>query len=168
MTLQISVGRRGSHVTENGGHHGSMENILSMMAEMEFKLGDKFSSYEQLSCAVKALEKAQGINFSVRDSRTIERAKGRVNFFIKPALQYYELKYVCMKGGRNHQSKSTGARPNQRFGLYIILYNAIFPQLYSTYKEGCEASFQVRASRDGQALVVTKLNFEHNHPINKV
>ena len=139
------------------------------MTEMEFKLGDEFSSYEQLCVAVKALEKAQGINFSVRDSRTIERAKGRVNFFIKPALRYYELTYICMKGGRSHQSKLTGARPNQRFGLYIILYNAIFLQLsYSTYKEGCEASFQVRASRDGQTLVVTKLNFEHNHPINKV
>jgi len=46
-------------LTENGGQHGSMENILSMMAEMEFKLGDEFSSYEQLSCAVKALHRHQ-------------------------------------------------------------------------------------------------------------
>jgi len=59
------------------------------------------------------LFKAQSINFSVRDSRTIDNAKGHVNFVINPALRYYELKNVCMKGGRNYQGKSTGAHPNQ-------------------------------------------------------
>ena len=90
----------------------------------EFRVGDEFKSFEELTHAIQALEKVQNINFSVRDSRSIAAAKGRITFVIKPALQYYELKYVCMKGEREYASKSTGARPDQRL-LYITSTNAV-------------------------------------------
>lgn len=37
-----------------------------------------------------------------------------------------------------------------------------------TFKDDCNAFVNVRASKDGQRLVVINLNLEHNHPTNKV
>ena len=115
------------------------------------KVGDEFHSYQELQRAINALEKVQNINFWIRYSRSIKAAKRRVNISISPALHYYENKYACIKGGRPYESKSTGAHPTQR-----------------TFKDGCNAFINVRARKDGQRLVVTKLNLQHTHPTNKV
>ena len=134
------------------------------------KVGDKYSSYEELEQAVKALEKVQNINFWKRDSRSIEAAKRRVDICISPALKYYEVKYACIKGGRSFQSTSAGARPNQRSASCVPqpVKDIITLNVCRTFKDDCNAFVNVRASKDGQRLVVIKLNLEHNHPTNKV
>ena len=124
---------------------------LKVRGECEtLKVGDEFRSYQELQRAINALEKVQNINFWIRDSY-IKAVKRRVNISISPALQYYEIKYACIKGGRSYESKSTGARPTQR-----------------TFKDGYNAFINVCARKDGQRLVVTKLNLQHTHPTNKV
>ena len=88
--------------------------VLNATQHAPLKVGDQYNSYEELEKAIKVLEKVQNINFWIRDSRSITAAKRRVNITISPVLKYYEVKYACIKGGRPFQSKSTGARPNQR------------------------------------------------------
>ena len=78
------------------------------------KVGDEYSSYEELEQAIKALKKVQNINFWKRDSRSIEAVKRCVDICISPALKYYEVKYACIKGGGSFQSTSEGARSNQK------------------------------------------------------
>ena len=125
---------------------------LKVRGECEtLKVGDEFRSYQELQRAINTLEKVQNINFWIRDSRSIKAAKRCVNISICPALQYYKIKYACIKGGRPYESKSTGARPTQR-----------------TFKDGCNAFINVCARKDGQRLVVIKLNLQHTHPTNKV
>jgi hypothetical protein len=38
----------------------------------------------------------------------------------------------------------------------------------SSFRENCGSFIQIRASKDGQSLVVVKMEASHNHPINKV
>ena len=90
------------------------DDLAATNLHAPLKVGDEYNSYEQLEKAIKALEKLQNINFWIRDSRSITAAKRRINFIIRPVLKYYEVKYACIKGDRPFQSKSTGARPNQR------------------------------------------------------
>ena len=38
----------------------------------------------------------------------------------------------------------------------------------STFRKDCPAEIRLRSSMDGQLLVITKVNEEHNHELNKV
>ena len=81
------------------------------------KVGNEFSSYEELLAAVHELEADQCVTYYKRDFRTVEGAKGRIRHDINPALKYYEIKFTCIKGGKKYSGKSTGQRPNQRFAF---------------------------------------------------
>ena len=66
-------------------------------------------------------------------------------------ISYYELQYSCVHGGREHKSKSGGARTNTH-----------------TYRNKCPFLFKFRASKDGQKLQLVDLKDTHNHELSEV
>ncbi|XP_071527088.1 zinc finger SWIM domain-containing protein 3-like [Panulirus ornatus] len=114
------------------------------------RVGDEFSSFEELVEAISRLEKVQNITYWRRHTRTIKAGAKIVKTTFNPALKYYQVHWACVKGGRPYQSKSTGQRPNQR-----------------TFKEDCGACVKVCASKDGQKLIVKQSNLMHSHPTSK-
>ena len=85
-------------------------------AQKSLKIGDSFSTFQAVTDAMKELENQEAITYWRRDSRTFEGAKSKIpNLISNDALEYYEVKFACLKGGRSYQKKSTGARPNQRY-----------------------------------------------------
>ncbi|XP_042892026.1 uncharacterized protein LOC122266373 [Penaeus japonicus] len=115
------------------------------------RVGDAFSSIEELDEVISRLEQAQNTTYWKRDARTIEAAAKRVKKPLNPALKYYQVVWACVKGGRAYKSKSTGLRPNQK-----------------TVRGDCGACIKVCASRDGQKLIVVKNDLDHNHPTTAV
>ena len=68
---------------------------------------DKFSSVEVVDEGIKQYEKEQCISFWRRDSRTLASAKNRLkNLQLNDAIKFYELKYACIKGGREYKMHS--------------------------------------------------------------
>ena len=79
------------------------------------KVGDAFSTFEDVERAIRNLEQEESITYWRRDTRSFEAAKKRLpNIVNNDKLKYYEVKFTCLKGGRSYKKQSTGARPNQR------------------------------------------------------
>lgn len=77
-------------------------------------LGEQFSSFADLLCAIEEYEKTKFVQLWTSHSRTIENAKKRgLQKEIKPELKYAEITYSCIRAGR-YNSHSKGQRPNQR------------------------------------------------------
>ena len=74
------------------------------------KVGDTFPSYKDFMARVEEYEKASSCKFYVRDSRTIEAAKGRVKREICSDLKYYELTLCCIHGGKKFKPRGQGQR----------------------------------------------------------
>ncbi|KAK5649122.1 hypothetical protein RI129_004014 [Pyrocoelia pectoralis] len=114
------------------------------------KLGDTFASYEELVAALDSYSKREYVSFWKRDARTISAARKKTERFIDSKLKYYQLKYTCIKGGRNFKSAGKGKKVS------------------STYKSGCDAHIMLRASMCGTKLQIISIKTEHNHTISKV
>ena len=118
---------------------------------MEFYSGQCFNSFALLEETVKSYEASNYVNLWKRDSRTIEGQLRRTpDKVFNPAIVYTELKYSCQHGGRKHCSESKGHRPNTH-----------------TTKIGCEFKLSLRASKDGQSLVVKDYHNAHNHEVSQ-
>ena len=65
-------------------------------------------------------------------------------------------------------SKCSGKRPQQRSISNVLFSQLYFAFLYSTIKQDCKAGIKLGLSEDGQYLVVTEVNEEHNHNVSKV
>lgn len=50
----------------------------------------------------------------------------------------------------------------------MLIFNKFVVLFSSTFKKGCGAFIHVSANDSGDALIVRKLNDDHNHDINKV
>lgn len=88
------------------------------------KVGARFASFDELSAAMKALEKETMINFYIESSKTLKLAADIVPNIVSranPSLKYYTIKYACIHGGRKFTSISKGIRPNQRFYLLLCV-----------------------------------------------
>jgi hypothetical protein len=80
---------------------------------LQFALNERFSSYEELSAKVSAVESSQGFQTNKSSSRTILNWRKRApkkNF--NENLQYACIDYECVHSGV-YKSKSTGIRPDQ-------------------------------------------------------
>ncbi|XP_076100949.1 uncharacterized protein LOC143070591 [Mytilus galloprovincialis] len=114
-------------------------------------VGDTFSSFSALNTRIRQYEVQNNIEFYKRDSRTIESArKRRIKRELSEDLQFYQIRYSCINGGKEHNSKTNGERPKQ-----------------SSFRKGCPAYFSVGVSEDGKFLVVKSIEDHHNHVISK-
>ena len=122
-----------------------------MDSEYNFKVGDTFSSFDEFEKKVKLFEEKTFVKIWRRDSRTIAAAKKRApKREFKPEIKYQELVYCCVQGGRDFKSSSKGERPQT-----------------STFRQKCPFKIKIRASIDGQKLVVGDICDEHNHDVSK-
>ena len=65
------------------------------------KVGQKFSSFEEVKSAIARYEEKNYTNLYVSDSRTIASTLKRTpNRVIKPGPKYSHLNYACVAGGR--------------------------------------------------------------------
>ncbi|XP_074661111.1 zinc finger SWIM domain-containing protein 3-like [Tubulanus polymorphus] len=111
-----------------------------------FKVGDKFSSFDDVLAAIKLFEDEQLMSYWRRHTRLLDGAPKSTPKTNENAIKYYQVYYHCLKGGKKHKTCSKGLRPNQK-----------------TFRQDCESCVHFRASKDGQHLVVTYLNTTHNH-----
>jgi zinc finger SWIM domain-containing protein 3 len=114
------------------------------------KLGDQFDSWLDVQPKVEEYQTSNYVQLWRRGTRKLESVKHRYpNRVFKPELQYYEIGYNCVHGGRTHRSKSGGDRSSK------------------TYRQDCPFALKFRASKDGQKLEVVILKEEHSHELNK-
>ena len=85
---------------------------------VNFIVGEKFSTYEQLKEKIRAYEDGNNIQLVYNDSRTLEAATKRAPKRISKAnkeLVYYSLHLTCLFGGKTFHSKGSGQRPHHRY-----------------------------------------------------
>ena len=76
-----------------------------------FKVGDSFTSYKSLHEKIKQYEAERCVQFTHRDSRTLEMAKKRVPGRVAGAnkeLVYYTIHFACVFGGKIIRIKGQG------------------------------------------------------------
>ncbi|CAN8005095.1 unnamed protein product [Ixodes hexagonus] len=113
--------------------------------------GKQFSKFSDLSAALAEYQDTNFVQFWTSSSRTIAGARKKgVKRHLNDDLVYTEITYSCTHGGRKYKSQSTGARPNQR-----------------TFKTDCTAMIKVVASKDGEHLVVSVMDDQHQHPVSE-
>ena len=110
-------------------------------------VGKCFSSYEDLLSQIAEYEKENLINVAKKHSRTIENAVKRgSNKSYNQALVFAEVNFVCKHSLSFRPRPTKGLRLNTR-----------------TEKMNCPFIIKVRATTDGQALLITHFNEVHNH-----
>ena len=90
-------------------HSGSLAD--SSVCHATFKIGEGFSSYEELCDRIRAYEEENSVQLHHRDSRTLDSAKNRVPKKVKGAkeeLKYESIQLVCSFGVKPYKSKSSG------------------------------------------------------------
>lgn len=154
----------------------------------DFNVGDTFHTYKELQAKVKLYEASHSVQLSHRDSRTLEAARKRAPQRVAEAntdLIYYTISLVCIFGGKKYRNMGTGERACQRYigiarSVYLRFHLVLMTDYYfvlcydkscifsSTIKQGCTAGIKFSLTGDGQRLVVTAVNENHNHELNKV
>lgn len=79
-----------------------------------FEIGTRFPNYKSLTEALDNFSIQNKCKFWKRDARTINssRAIGVVKY-LHPDLQYYELKFTCIYGGKDFKSQSESFRTRE-------------------------------------------------------
>ena len=83
--------------------------------EVNLKVGDKFSDYAALLKQIDMYENHKLVNLYKRSSRSIENVKKlmtRLANVDNSQLQFGEIDYSCVHGGKNFKSSSNGQRNN--------------------------------------------------------
>ena len=80
-----------------------------------FTVGDKFDTFVEVQEKMHKYEKEQFAQFYTRDSRTLEAALRRApHRKFKEEIEYSELVFSCIHGGKKFKSHSKGKRPTQQ------------------------------------------------------
>lgn len=116
---------------------------------VEFTVGMKISSYEEIQTMIADYERNNFCNLKIRESRTLQNVRVRIKKNFNELLIYYEIKYVCFFGPL-YKKRSTGERKG------------------TTYKGDCPFSIVFRVGDDGQFLEIKSLNMTHNHACDSV
>ena len=128
-----------------------IRECFALIIKMDLVEGQTFDTYIDLEKNVENYEKSNFVVLTKRDTRTIDAAKKRCpKKSFKEEIKYSELKFSCIHSGSYRQNITTGQRPQQR-----------------TEKMGCGFEIAIRASQDGQQLVITKIKKAHNHELSK-
>ncbi|XP_064293052.1 uncharacterized protein LOC135310045 [Plodia interpunctella] len=113
------------------------------------KIGDEYSSYEDLENALDVYKKSVCNEYWIRDARTIVNQRKKYPDTVAKAnesLKYYHVRYACIKGGRIFKSRNK--KSNRKC---------------KSVKQNCEATIFLRLSPSQKTLKVISLNEEHNH-----
>ena len=95
--------------------------MAASSSETTLKLGQTFSSFEDVKAAIARYEHDNFVNLYVADSRTIASSARRTpNKVYKNELKYSYVSYACVAGGKPYKSHSKGVRPNQRFVILCV------------------------------------------------
>lgn len=114
-----------------------------------FTKGDLFPSWKALSEAVEIYQRDHHVQLWRRDSRKLETAVKRyTKRSFNSELEYFDVSWNCIHGGRIHKSRSGGDRPNT-----------------STYRQACPFTMKFRATKDGQQLELVNFEDCHTHEI---
>ena len=119
---------------------------------MEFKVNDKFTSFDELEKKIAYYSKRNYVDLHRREARTLQTALKQRKISEERALKkaellYYEVTYACIHGGRK---KYTPRGKNVR--------------KTSTFQCGCPFQISLRLSDDGQYLVIKQIIDRHeNH-----
>ncbi len=77
--------------------------------------GATFNSFDELEKEIMKYQHENYVQFYKRDSRTIDAALRRApNRNFNPSIQYSEVVYSCIHGGKKFKSESKGKRPQQQ------------------------------------------------------
>lgn len=109
-----------------------------------FRVGKEFHSFEELDESVKKFGEQTCCKFWKREARTISAVANKIKRPLKESLIYYELKYACIHGGQTFRPTVKGVRD-------------------TTLKKNCPVHVSVRASADGNSLIVRSFCAYHNH-----
>lgn len=78
---------------------------------MAVEVGAEFSTYDELTHAIRAYEAENFVNLIIRDTRTVEAASKRnQRKKYNPAIKYSDISYCCTYGGKKYVCHSTGKR----------------------------------------------------------
>ena len=87
-----------------------------MTYSVNFVLGEKFSSYQQLKEKITAYQQENNFfQLAYTDSRTLDAARKRAPKKANEKLHYYSLHLTCNLGGKPFHSKGSGQRPCHRY-----------------------------------------------------
>lgn len=75
-----------------------------------FSIGERFSSYKDLEEKIKLYEVSNYCQLWKRDSRTVEAARKRLSQHLADDIQYYEVTFGCIHGGRKFKGRGEGKR----------------------------------------------------------
>ena len=79
-------------------------------------VGQAFSSFEELSRALKLWEESECVTLYTRSSRTVAANRKRATRrHMNDDLIYSELDYACVHGGREYKSHARCKRKCQRY-----------------------------------------------------
>ena len=79
------------------------------------RAGMKFDRFEAWNAALVKWEKENFTQLYVRSSRSIEAGRKRTpKKPLADRLQYSEMTYACIHGGRDFKTRSKGERPKQK------------------------------------------------------
>ena len=123
----------------------------SPSTDIVFAVNDVFDSFESLEGKIEEFSRQNFVVLYHRDTRTLEGASSVKKISAErgaknPSLIYYELKYACNHGGKQHKPLGTGKRAT------------------NTFKQDCPFNISLRLSKNGSHLVVTGVHLQHeNH-----
>ena len=82
---------------------------------MELAVGEEYSSYQELSSAIRHWEGSNFVTLYTRSSRSVEASRKRApKRKFNDELKFSELDYACVHGGREYKSKSTNKGEKQK------------------------------------------------------
>ena len=82
-----------------------------------FVVGENFASFVELEQKIEKYQKIYSTQLYRRDSRKIDSAckrapKKYIN--VKKELEYTDIRYCCIHGGKKYKTESKGIRPEQQ------------------------------------------------------
>ena len=86
-------------ITENNYCFHCTILIICYIEAIKMYLGQLFGSYCEFMTNLKAFQDENFVCFSKRDSRKIESVRHKVKHPLNPELEFYEIKFNCIRGG---------------------------------------------------------------------
>ena len=98
----------------------SLPDSVETESKITFELDEKFNNFTSLEKKIEQYERENFVVLYHRDARTLEKAVSQKKIAAdrggkNPSLKYYELKFACNHGGKNHKPLGKGKRATKTF-----------------------------------------------------